>query len=217
MKLFIVRHGETIRNKDKNSVVTGPVGLNEVGQQQARAVSERLREEKIDYIFSSHLLRAVQTADSIATFHPKAQRIIDEHIREQRTGVLSTKTVAERDEAQRASGNSFRDWRTEGGESLRDVKDRASTWFTQLRQKYMDKAVVVVSHGFFLYTLLEVVIEDGADVEREDFALSNGGLTELVVHPEGHVTVVHLNNITHLGDIPTLQSHIATELRNAKK
>lgn len=55
MLLYIVRHGEP-----------GPDGaLTEKGQKQAEAVGRRLCKSKIDKVFSSPLLRAVQTAEPL--------------------------------------------------------------------------------------------------------------------------------------------------------
>ncbi|MBI3572757.1 MAG: histidine phosphatase family protein [Candidatus Kerfeldbacteria bacterium] len=93
------------------------------------------------------------------------------------------------------------------------MKHRAAAWFEHLRTQDMSKTVLVVSHGFFLYTLLEVTVEGGADVEREEYSMSNGGITMLDIHPEGRARIVHLNDIAHLGGMKTLPSAIRSMLK----
>ncbi|MEK7537691.1 MAG: histidine phosphatase family protein [Patescibacteria group bacterium] len=218
MKCILVRHGETDRNKNKHAPgVASTIGLNDTGRLQAKAVAQRLRDEHIDVIYCSNLPRAQETADIIAEHHPQTARLVDRDIRERDTGVFASRTVAEREEAEKSSGLGFRDWKPEGGESLRDVKHRAATWLTRVKERPDHETILVVSHGFFLYSVLELMVEGGADVEREDFSMSNGGLTILNIHPEGRTEVVHLNETSYLGSIRTLSSGIKSRLQSVRK
>ena len=69
MKLIFVRHGETIENQNHTIQGQTPGQLSEEGKEQARLVAERLKEVKIDKIFTSDLARAKDTAKEIAKFH----------------------------------------------------------------------------------------------------------------------------------------------------
>lgn len=60
MKIIFVRHGHPDYRKDC---------LTELGHPQAEAAAERLKDEKIDRIFSSSFGRAVETAEHIAARH----------------------------------------------------------------------------------------------------------------------------------------------------
>ena len=60
MKIIFVRHGHPDYTKDC---------LTELGHPQAEAAAERLKDEKIDKIFSSSCGRAVETAEHIAARH----------------------------------------------------------------------------------------------------------------------------------------------------
>lgn len=66
VRLFLTRHGQTEWNKkgllqgSKDSVLT------ELGIKQAKRLKERLKDEKIDIIYSSPLKRAFQTAEIIS-------------------------------------------------------------------------------------------------------------------------------------------------------
>ena len=69
MRIILVRHGETEDNKKR--IIQGhlPGKLSDKGIEQARKVANRLKNEKVDYIFSSDLDRAKSTAEEIAKFH----------------------------------------------------------------------------------------------------------------------------------------------------
>lgn len=216
MKLIIVRHGETDKNR-LPSVKGRDVPLNATGQRQAKLVAKRLAHETIDVVYSSDLLRARQTTETIIAQHPKVKVLYVKELRERDHGKLTSQSRAERESVYRASGQSIRDWRPEGGESLRDVKTRAADWLTSIKRQHPKDTVLVVSHGFFLYSLLEVAVEDGADVEREDFALSNGGLTVLEIHPEGRGQIVHLDDTSHLGSVEALPSAIKSDMQSGEK
>lgn len=217
MKLILVRHGETDRNKDKHHRLPGPVGINATGQKQAEALAKRLQQEQIDVIYCSDMLRAQQTTAAITRGHPDVQLIIDPQLRERDAGIFASRSIAEREEAEKTSGLGFRDWKPEGGESLHDVKHRAESCFLKLKTEHADQTVLVVSHGLFLYTFLEVAVEGGADVEREEYSMSNCGMTMLDIHPEGRARVIHLNDTSHLGDVRTLPSAIKSMIKTGAK
>ena len=70
VKIILVRHGETEWNKiHRIQGGASDVPLNDAGRLQAGNVAERLKDEKIQAIFSSPLQRALYTAREIARHH----------------------------------------------------------------------------------------------------------------------------------------------------
>ena len=69
MQLVFVRHGETEYNAIGRYQGHTQISLNDRGFAQAKVVGHRLRLTHFDAIYSSDLLRAVQTADAIAHHH----------------------------------------------------------------------------------------------------------------------------------------------------
>lgn len=65
MKLYLVRHAQSLKNKDGLDR-TAETPLSDTGFQQAKIVAKRLVGKKIDLIYSSTLTRAKQTAEIIA-------------------------------------------------------------------------------------------------------------------------------------------------------
>lgn len=80
MKIIFVRHGHPNYKDDC---------LTELGHPQAEAAAERLKDEKIDRIFSSSCGRAVETAEHIAARHNLEVTQFD-FMREIRWGVKDT-------------------------------------------------------------------------------------------------------------------------------
>ena len=64
-RIIIVRHGQTVENKQK--ILQGHLDtlLDDDGKKQAQAAAELLKNEKIDLFFSSDLKRSYHTAQEV--------------------------------------------------------------------------------------------------------------------------------------------------------
>lgn len=73
MRILLVRHGQSVANAKRisqgNKDKWTDTSLSEKGRDQARKVSERLKKEQVDMIYSSDLKRAKETAKIINKFH----------------------------------------------------------------------------------------------------------------------------------------------------
>ncbi|MDD5723920.1 MAG: histidine phosphatase family protein [Syntrophales bacterium] len=69
MKLILVRHGQTLWNREKRAQGVSDIALSNRGRAQVNSLARSLQDEKIDAIVSSPLKRAVQTAEAINHFH----------------------------------------------------------------------------------------------------------------------------------------------------
>ncbi|NLL92913.1 MAG: histidine phosphatase family protein [Clostridiales bacterium] len=81
MEILIVRHGETVWNKDGKIQGTANIQLNEHGRDLARKTGEALKDIQIDRIYSSPLDRAYETA-SLIMGDRNLEIIKDDRIRE---------------------------------------------------------------------------------------------------------------------------------------
>ncbi len=67
MRLILIRHGQTDSNVQHLLDTQAPgAPLNELGLQQARDLVERIADEPIEALYTSHLTRAKQTAEPLA-------------------------------------------------------------------------------------------------------------------------------------------------------
>ena len=67
--IYLIRHGETMWNREKRLQGHIDIGLNDVGYQQAERLAKSLVDKKISAIISSDLSRAIDTAKPIALYH----------------------------------------------------------------------------------------------------------------------------------------------------
>ena len=67
--LLLVRHGESLGNRDESFLGHTDLGLSELGLRQADALAVALRGRHIDTVYSSDLCRAMQTVTPAATDH----------------------------------------------------------------------------------------------------------------------------------------------------
>ncbi len=150
MKLYLVRHAESISNK--NDVVSDDNSpLSKEGIAQAKKLGKRLSTLEISAIYTSPLTRAKQTAE-IVTPYLKDLKIIE------------AKKVIEKKDASSIIGKSRKempwdlikkmridpDWRYEDGESFNDVKSRIIEFLAEM-EKYPEEAnILVVTHTSFI-------------------------------------------------------------------
>ena len=71
MQLILIRHGETLWNKEGRIQGTSDIELSSVGVEQARLLALSLKDQHICAIHSSPLKRALKTAEIINEFHCK--------------------------------------------------------------------------------------------------------------------------------------------------
>ena len=97
MILILTRHGETVLNKQ--GILQGhlPGELTDEGIMQAKKLAKRLKDEKIDAIYSSDLKRAADTAKEIAKLHPDAGFHLVKELREGDSGSFTGKKSSEVD------------------------------------------------------------------------------------------------------------------------
>jgi phosphoserine phosphatase len=66
MKLYLVRHGDTVANSRDRYIGSTDAALNAAGREQAQRLAARLRIEAIRCVWSSERCRARETAETIA-------------------------------------------------------------------------------------------------------------------------------------------------------
>lgn len=129
MRLYFVRHGESEANTQHViSNYGSPFGLTELGRQQAHVLAERLKDMPITTMYSSPVLRAMDTADILYESLGLPYRVT-EALREYHCGVLEGKSDEESWSLHRQY---YETWtlrheyssKPEGGESFIDIQNR---------------------------------------------------------------------------------------------
>ncbi len=147
MQILIVRHGQTLANAA--GIIQGHQDgqLSELGLSQIQKIAQRLKEYSIDYIYSSDLSRAAQTAQAIAAYHSSVPLAYTEKLRERNLGEIEGKTRQEIGVGPDcAIGLAFE---TQNGESISQMYQRAKQILAQIMQSHQRQSVLLVCHGGF--------------------------------------------------------------------
>lgn len=150
MRLYLVRHGETELNKEFRFIGRTDVGLSESGRLQAKKVAERLSEKKIKAVYSSDMLRAVQTAEIITEPLGLNAKLL-EGLREIDFGNWEGLTYYEIEEM---DGDHLTAWIEDPininipkGETWEHFESRVLKSMSLIIKEEKDGEVVIVSHG----------------------------------------------------------------------
>jgi 2,3-bisphosphoglycerate-dependent phosphoglycerate mutase len=135
--LFVFRHAETTDNA--NSIFSGwrDPDLTQKGLMQAREIAEQLKQEKIDYAFTSHLKRARRTLEVVLEDHADVPVFVDDHLIERCYGLLQGESkieVANERPEWFAKVHRGYDFPPPEGESLKMVEKRTNPFVAQLEK-----------------------------------------------------------------------------------
>ena len=169
-KLVLLRHGQSQWNLENRFTGWKDVPLTEKGINEANNAGHLLKKHniKIDKVFSSVLERANRTAEiaikasDIENLHKDGKLIYerDQKLNERDYGDLVGLNKAET--ADKFGKEQVHIWRRSydisppNGESLKDVVDRVSPYFTETIQPYIlnKKNVLIVAHGNSLRAIM---------------------------------------------------------------
>ena len=144
-----MRHGQAISNT-KDIVSCWPEKfynpLTELGKQQVRESAEKLKNKKIDLIFSSDLLRAQQTAGTVAKLL-KIKIKFDKRLREQNSGVFNGQPMSRLKTFFGKRGLRRFKIKPRNGETYVDIEKRMLDCIKSIDEKFKGKNILIVSHG----------------------------------------------------------------------
>ena len=171
MKIYITRHGKTVWNQEKRLQGRKDSPLIQEGIDNAYALKEYIKDIHFDYIYSSPIQRAYNTATIIFD----SKRIIkDDRLLEMNFGDFEGKKISEL--LNRDDHLYYNMWhhpelftRINNGESYNDVIFRCHSFIDTLKSLDNDTNVMVVTHGMYFIVLICTML----NLEVKDFVLYN--------------------------------------------
>ncbi len=167
MKLYFVRHGESTANllrEFSNSGFKHP--LTEKGIEQAHALTRSLSSLKVGQIYSSPIMRAVQTAEILAE-SLKASVVTTEALREWSVGIYEgTTDLLGWELHSQVQFDWFNDQKFDskmpGGESLLEIQARFTPFIDGLVRdgKNSNSNIILVAHGGLYLAMLPVILKN---------------------------------------------------------
>jgi len=178
VKIYSTRHGQTDFNKKDLILGVTDIPLNETGKAQAEELAELLKDRKIDVIVSSPMKRALDTAKKVSEKNG-AEIVTDSRLREWDYGSYEGKTrfaegfaEGKREFAVRMGGT---------GESPFQVAYRVYSLIDEVREKYGDKTVLLVSHGG-ICRVIETYFHDMTVEQYSNWFMGNCQLIEYEIN-----------------------------------
>ncbi len=140
--ILVVRHAEVDNPKQVLYGRLPRFGLSYRGRQQAERVANFLADRPIAAIYSSPLLRARQTAATIARYHPTTVPRVSSLLQEVRSAWQGTPFSAFK-----PGFNTYGDRREPDDESIEDIRGRMVKFVERVRRRSAGACVACVSHG----------------------------------------------------------------------
>ncbi|MBI3478807.1 MAG: histidine phosphatase family protein [Nitrosomonadales bacterium] len=149
-RICFIRHGETDWNATKRIQGQADIPLNETGRAQAQAMALNVAHDEFSAVYSSDLIRAVDTAQMVAV-----RRGLEIHqlpqLRERHFGIFQGITA---DEGARRYAQAYAhykardvDYDFETGESLRDFARRVYEAVELMTRHHRNQAIVAICHA----------------------------------------------------------------------
>lgn len=201
MRLILVRHGESVGNFENRLQGQEDYPLTDLGRRQAALTAERLQQLHASAVYTSHLLRAQETATTIAG-RLRVEPVVLEDLSEYHFGEMAGQTYAEIRERFGAIANPAE--RVYPGEEGRDAfwaRVTGALW--GIAATHPRETVAVISHGGPIALFCQAVL--GLPYRRPmPFSISNCSLNifEASITPpdDRQAVLLNLNDVCHLVD-----------------
>lgn len=160
--LYIVRHGQTAKNKEKVLQGRSDLPLNEAGEEQARTLGSMFKDRGIvfDHVYSSPLIRAVQTA-RLAAGTEEVE--VDDRLIEMDYGPYEGMDLTSPAPEVMAFFMDFAGTPApDGMEQLEDVVARTGGFADEILRQAREGNVMISTHAIAMKGILEYLTPDSA-------------------------------------------------------
>ena len=159
MRLIITRHGETEENI--HGIIQGHLHgkLSKLGIEQIKKIANRIKDKKIDYIYSSDLNRASDTAKEIAKSHLETPLEFVKELRERNLGEFQG---IKRSDLKK-DGKDFTVLRPKKGETMKQVYYRAEKFLHKILLKHSHDTILFVGHNGINKAMIAVITGKNVD------------------------------------------------------
>jgi 2,3-bisphosphoglycerate-dependent phosphoglycerate mutase len=202
-RLYLIRHGQSAGNAEGRFGGHGPTPLSKLGLEQAEKTARTLAKEGVDVIYSSDLLRSVQTAEELAKLVNLPVRQTTA-FRERNVGVLEGLTFDESKQRfprdyYALVNRSVHHVITEG-ESYRHLLRRATTELRNILRNHQGERIAVFSHtGVICFLTLHLIGAIHRGTKNPPWLItSNCGINRFEIRGPRNIRVLALNDTRHL-------------------
>lgn len=202
-RLFLIRHGETLANREFRYIGSRDDALSETGEIQAAHLARALAPLGIRAVYSSPLQRAYHTAQAIALAQGQQTRVSKE-LRECFFGAWEGLSRAEVLARGPEETQLLQAWERDssaappGGESFASMQIRVCTFVQQLTEIHPGETLALVSHVGPIKALLALALAAPLSSSLRIF-LDPATISVVDWQPGGEALVRLVNSHAHLG------------------
>lgn len=138
------------------------IDLNEEGIEQVQKLADKFKDIKVDFILSSPLKRARQTAEIIS----KANKIplkIEDRLIERSFGDMEGEEPAEDFNINILTDFSI-NYDKHEVETIKDLFDRVSKLMKKVEEEYFEKDIIIVTHAGVAQAILSYFAKDSSNI-----------------------------------------------------
>lgn len=182
--IYLIRHSVRIKMSEMEYntsqdrlILNEKIILSPLGEERAKILADEEELQNIDKVYCSNCVRTLQTAKYLME-KQNLKCTIDDRLDERRTGIPNDKEFPNWFELQYLDEN----FKTVGGESQLDVRNRFSEVIKEVLENYKDKRICIFSHAYAItfyllkYCKLEHVSKEKFTIKFKDKIVMDRGI-----------------------------------------
>ena len=174
--IYLTRHGQTMWNIEKRLQGRGNSPLTEEGIERAKELRDRIKDIKLDVIYSSPIERALTTANIIKG-DKSVEVVTDENPHWDISLIMKGNTEL-------AAPN---------GENLAEVRDRVANAMDRIIEENRGKTILIVAHGITLKAIMYYFKDEEVNSE----VMGQATLTKVNVDENNRFYIEFKNDNSH--------------------
>ncbi len=182
LRLYLLRHGETVANREHRYMGSSESSLTESGELQQQHALLTLKNVNASYIYTSPRQRCLSLAQKLAQ-GSNAATCIDKRVAEYHFGIFELMTWQE---AKNLHPEVFKQWQQSPqyalpkGESRANFEHRVFSFSEAIVKGCQAGDVIIVTHAGVIRLMLTYLLKMNAE-EQWRFMITNGSLTKLCI------------------------------------
>ncbi|MFH1288177.1 MAG: histidine phosphatase family protein [bacterium] len=201
MKIYLIRHGESILNGENKIQGKIDSALSPTGIRQAEILAKSLQKDKYNFIYCSELLRAKQTAE-IISLHLGLPISFHKDLAEIYLGEWEGKAP---DDVNLEYDGGYKKWQKNptktlipGAENIPEFKQRINKVFKSIIKNHKDDDnLLIVAHAGTITAIIAYILKGNFDKLITNMSLTNTGITYIQRYNK-KLYVTGINDASHL-------------------
>ena len=200
MKIYLIRHGESLANLGLVSAdfsMDNQNSLSQKGENQIQAIIPAFQNCNIVRIFSSPMKRAVESAEILQSgLVNKPKIIIDNHLKEIDYGIFTDdRNNPEMQNIAKKQIAGDQEIRFGGGENIREILERFLDFLVDTYKENQNSEIIVFSHGR-LISIVSKKIEELCQNNIKKSKIDNASIIEVELNNnEINILKTYLNTL----------------------